>query len=301
MEALILLALFPVILCNPLAEVGGREAAETKALYAKVDRMLDAGSAFNVVHSDTTLYLSRGWTGTYDEAKSKCESYNGVLASLTTLRETALVDAHADELHFTSGKKANNVWKWGTGQLIRPSAKKISSNPPECECLLYPWSHDNENVFLPQYCDSTRKAICELDGLVTSNDEFEAIHVKKTFVIIRQTGINYTQAEADCANMVAGAHLATPTKLKELDLIDKSKGPIDGNADFWLGSKRENFGQRDTWVTGEPIVKNLRPWKHDNGGSCLMYLNTGEFDWFHSPVANEDGWTPDGYVCQIDL
>jgi len=33
MEALILLALFPVILCNPLAEVGGREAAETKALY----------------------------------------------------------------------------------------------------------------------------------------------------------------------------------------------------------------------------------------------------------------------------
>lgn len=86
MEALILVALFPVILCNPLAEVGGREAAETKALYAKVDRMLDAGSAFNVVHSDTTLYLSRGWTGTYDEAKSKCESYNGVLASLTTER-----------------------------------------------------------------------------------------------------------------------------------------------------------------------------------------------------------------------
>jgi len=188
MEALILLALFPVILCNPLAEVGGREAAETKALYAKVDRMLDAGSAFNVVHSDTTLYLSRGWTGTYDEAKSKCESYNGVLASLTTLRETALVDAHADTsggLAFTSGKKVNNVWKWGTGQLIRPSAKKFhASNPHSYKCLLYPWPQDNENVFLPQDCESTRRAICELDGLVTSNGEFEAIHVKKMYVII---------------------------------------------------------------------------------------------------------------------
>jgi len=303
MKALILLATVLIIFCDPLSKTG-REAAEMQALNEKLHRMLDGKAEFRIKRSDTTLFLSRGSkTFTHSEGKDKCRSSNGKLASLTSIRKLKLLEEYYNNVdsysRWTSGKKDANQWKWGGGELIRPSARKFYPNQDHTwECLAFPDSSDY--LFYREQCTAGYKITCELDGLQLDNAEFDAIPIKKKYVVVKQPLVNYSQAVAGCANPNIGGQLASPTTRKELDLIDQTMGD---KKHFWLGGKRSGFAERDHWVTGEPIVDNLRKKRYDNGGHCLLYTggNATEksFDWFKCN-GNEDWKLVDGYVCQID-
>jgi len=302
MKALILLAMVLVIFCDPSSKTG-RRAAEMQALNEKLHRMLDGHAEHSIVLSDTTLFLSRdSTTYTHAMAKDKCRSFKGELASLTSIRKLDLLDEFYKSdgySRWTSGKKDANKWKWGGGELIRPGARKFYANQDHTyKCLLYP-SGDDYQLFR-EPCSSAAKITCELDGRQLDNAEFDAIPIKKMYVVVKQPLVNYSQAEAGCANPNIGGQLASPTTRKELDLIDQTMGD---KKHFWLGGKRSGFAERDHWVTGEPIVDNLRKKRYDNGGHCLLYTggNATEksFDWFKCN-GNEDWKLVDGYVCQID-
>jgi len=300
MKALILLAMGLVIFCDPSTKAG-REAAEMQALNEKLHRML--GDKFNHTYSDTTLFVSHD-IATRDEAENKCRRFNGELASLTSMRKLDLVDEYYGSnvaSYWTSGKKDTvaSKWKWGGGELIRPGARKFTANQDHTDkCLVYPGGDDYK--FAQVSCSDSWKFICELDGLQLDNAEFDRILIKKSYIVVRQPYINYTQAEAGCANPNIGGQLASPTTFKELDLIDRKMGD---KKHFWLGGKRSGFAHRDKWVTGEPIVDNLRKKTKDNGGHCLLYTGGSasekSFDWFKCN-GNEDWKFVDGYVCQID-
>jgi len=272
---------------------------------AEVERSLDAVT-FNIVRSDTTLFMSRTLKLNPAAASAKCRSLNGELASLTSLRKLKIVKENGGGLlgHWTSGKKnlATNKWRWGTGELIRPSAREFyPSNPHSYDCLLYYSTSESESEseseeFFPCVDACTAEIACESDGLKLPNNEFLAFPLKKTYIIVQHSKINYTEAEADCAKRGPNAHLATPTSFKELDLIDKSMGNL---RNLWLGGKRDEVYEGGKWVTGEPIaiVSNLR--KRRVRGECLLYCDKEFFDWFECDGVEGDKWS-DGYVCQID-
>lgn len=300
MKTLILLALVPVVFCNTSDE-SRRQSAEMKALDAKLERMLDEGK-FLKVHSDVTLFLNKEDLA-HDAAEAKCQSHNGHLASPTSLRQLNLLDNNSDTWRYTSGTKdvSANVWSWGTGEHIRPSARGFYKGQPHSyACLLYPYpGPNNENVFLSVPCGTGYKITCELDGLKLGNSEFDAIHIKKTYVIVAKTNINYAQAEAECAAMGSGAHLATPTNKKEMNLILSNL--ITGATDeYWLGAKRAGIHERGVWLTGEPIIDNILPMRKDVGGNCLSTYSK-YFDWLKCSGPRSTKSNTEGYVCQIDI
>jgi len=261
---------------------------------AEVERSSDAVT-FNIVRSDTTLFMSHSNVRLNPAAASaKCRSLNGELASLTSLRKLKIVEENSGgDWYWTSGKKnmAPNEWRWGTGELIRPSAREfITSGPHSWDCLRHYYG-----PFYPYSCGSTytSRFACESDGLKPPNDEFFAFPLKTTFILVQHSKISYSEAEADCAKRGPNATLATPTRFKELDLIDKSMGNLNN---LWLGGKRDEVYRKGKWVTGEPIVANLRKW---GGSKCLLYYDKEFFVWFDCRGVEGDKWS-DGYVCQID-
>lgn len=326
MRALLILALFPVVFSNPSAEEGHR-AAETTALRAKIERMMGPKRGpkrgtkrvtakierkmhpkqVKVVNSDVTLYLSREKLN-HDEAEAKCRTYDGHLASPTSVRQLDLLEADR-ETRYLSGvfDRDANQWKWGTGELIRPTARDWSEdNPIDWTCLLYFLSYmgAESNELYPIMCWLRVHYACEIPGLKVGNSEFAAIQVKTTYVVVEKSHINYTDAAAECASMKTGAHLATPTNFREMELIYSSmKNSTD---EYWLGAKRAHLGERGMWITGEPIVANLRGWYGDDGGNCLATCG-GLLDWFtcdgipsaQSGVGSHQ-YSIEGYVCQLD-
>jgi len=319
MRALLILALFPVVFSNPSAEEGHR-AAETTALRAKIERMMGPKTvgkggkkALNlhpkrvkVVNSEVTLYLSRGKLN-HDAAEAKCRTYDGHLASPTSVRQLDLLEADRYVSRYVSGvfDRDANQWKWGTGELIRPTARDWDENNPiDWTCLLYHTWGAERNRFYPIMCNKPLHYACEIPGLKVGNGEFAAIQVKTTYVVVEKSHINYTDAAAECASMKTGAHLATPTNFREMELIFNSMS--HWKDEYWLGAKRAHLGERGMWITGEPIVANLRAWYGDDGGNCLATCG-GLLDWFtcdgipsaQSGVGSHQ-YSIEGYVCQLD-
>merc|ERR1712050_165663 len=299
------LKLIHIIKCSSYKE---REAAEEDAFREKVKRML-AGIPHQIIHSRITLIFDVSKpTVTRSAAEKKCKNRGGELVSVTSERKARAMERYISTSTrcWISAIKVHNLWKWGSGELIRPGVRKMWTYPatssyPNYIGMVFPWKSGSFQ-FLNMQPSSTYYTACEVDGKLRAERgnmmSTTMIYQKTTFVFVKSFGINFTTAKSDCENLnkPGKAHLAAPTSFKELELIDKYMNKTASN-NYWLGAKRNYFSDDDKWLTGEPIAPNLRNFPNDNGGSCLIYNYRAQmFDY----IDCFNSFIPRGYICQMD-
>lgn len=301
MKGLILLLLTPTIICVSNND-SLQESPDVIALKAKMERMMIP--AFTSVQRQETLFV-----GTkrfkYDRSNGfkRCKRFGAKLATLTSIRKQNIVKSLKFDGHVCGTMNtASYHWSWCSGENVRPNSQQWHpGNPANYNCLRFAYAG---KYFLPFTCGSKLNIACEKSGLFESSSEFTAIQMKTTYVFVFTANLSFNQAMAACKGIDKRAHLATPTSFSELAIIENNaRASSKRPARLWLGGKRLRYFDTGKWLTGEPIISNLRKFRFENGGKCLMYYFAGSksklFDWVK--CEGKKDWTrTTGFVCQID-
>jgi len=298
--------LIHIIRCSSSEE---REAAEESAFGEKAKRML-VGKEHKIIHSKITLILDKDSLNK-EQASDKCKNLGGSLVSLTSVKKTNVLESIYGTSYeaWTSAIKKNDIWKWGTGELLRPAVKRTwthsATSQSDFTAMIYPHYVENYGYELWAANPATESYVmaCEVDGKKKVDranlGTRTLMFMQSTFIFVRSYGINFTTARSECDKFKPGsAHLAAPTSFKELELIDKAMNETASN-NYWLGAKRNYYSDKDKWLNGDPIATNLRKRTKDNGGRCLIYKYKEQmFDWAN--CSGNDRVFPMGFICQID-
>merc|ERR1712236_10586 len=210
-----------IIRCSSSEE---REAVEESAFAEKVKRML-AGKEQKVIHSKITLILDKDTNWNKKQASDKCKNLGGFLVSLTSGRKAdVLANVYSSSYYaWTSASKKNDIWKWGTGELLRPAVKRTwtySASEPIYTAMIWRYGHSEVGYELWAVNPATAsyKMACEVDGRRkpdrASLGSRTLMFMQSTFVFVRSKGINFTSAISECDKLgekPGSAHLAAPT------------------------------------------------------------------------------------------
>jgi len=305
MKGLILLLLTPTIICVSNND-SLQESPDVIALKAKMERMMIP--AFTSVQRQETLFLgTKNYKYDKSNGEKRCKRFGAKLATLTSLRKQSFVKSLKFDGHVCGTMNNAYHWSWCTGENVRPNSQLwYSGQPAHYNCLRFAYG---SKYFLPVLCNHKSNIACEKSGLFESSGEFKAIKMKTTYMFVFTPNLSFNQAMAACKGIDKRAHLATPTSFNELATIEiNARASSKRPARLWLGGRRLRYFDTGKWLTGEPIISNLRRFRFENGGKCLMYYFAGSkganskskfFDWVK--CEGKKDWTrTTGFVCQID-
>jgi len=299
-KGLIFLLLTPAIICVSNND-SLQESSDVIALKAKMERMMIP--AFTSVQRIETLFLgTKNYRLDWSKGVKRCKQFGAKLATLTSIRKQNIVKSRKFDGHVCGTMNSAYHWTWCTGENVRPNSQQwYTGHPAYYNCLRFAYT---QKFFVPITCGSKYPIACEKSGLFESSSEFTAHKIKTTYMFVFTANLSFNQAITVCKGIDPRAHLATPTSFNELAWIEnQSLGSSKKSARLWLGGKRLRYFETGKWLTGEPIISNLRKFRRENGGKCLMYYYAGSknryFDWVKCDGKND--WTrTTGFVCQID-
>ena len=304
----------------------------------KTVSLKDMGVPEDAEVNDGHAYKVFDFTATWNDAKNKCESLGGHLATITSQDEQQFIEEltrNMGELWIGMYRVDDDSFAWVTGEPV--SYTNWGAGEPN---NYWTWEFDGENAVAmrPDWNDyhennteQIKGFVCEWDltdaktekviGESEGPNSFDDVNFLKDAVIPEDAEIynghayksfdiplSWNEAETYCEGL--GGHLATIGSMDENDFLFNL---VSEKNVYWIGMKLDDT-KRCRWITGEDVnFMNFLPGEPDNNlgnqGYCILLakdafgMTAGKWADLEQSGVSWDGepfWSERGFFCEWD-
>ena len=226
---------------------------------------------------------------TWQQAKEKCESMGGYLASVTSAEKQTLIQSLCNTTYaWLGGQEVNGQWTWLTDETW--GYTNWNSGEPSESGDGVGLRKNIDGTWAARKTDINGRSICEWDSLEAAYYGVQgySFYNGHTFKYYSDTK-TWTDAKAFCEEL--GGHLATSTSTEKQAFIETL---TNSNACWLGGQKVSNTWQ---WITGE--TWNYTNWNNGepndtaSDGMATQIYASGKWD-------DTDVYNSKKFICEWD-